>query len=142
MRYGRLAVMPLLAALWVGPASRPSTACRPADHDAADLIAYLERLVISTDSLSIKLRTRVGLPSVDSSQIVLMTNDANPTVCEQARQAYVTSFSTDTIEVSAVYVVRIGTARYVVTDLEARVGEFAALEVLDSTYAYVGGISY
>ena len=104
-----------ISSLLVGgqPARGATDHCRSADSWSANTTTYLQRIVTGTGAGSIKLRAGYKLPYVTSTpSVVLVTDDS---LCATAVTA-VENLYTDSLSRSPVWVFRIGTTHYAVSD--------------------------
>ena len=97
----------------VQPVRSVTDHCRAANSWSDNTIAYLQRIVTGTGAGSIKLRTAFKLPSVTSTPAVVLV--ADDSLCATAATA-VENLYTDTLSRSPVWVFRIGTTHYAVSD--------------------------
>jgi len=97
------------------------------------MISYLDTAVASSDSdFGIGVRNQFHLPAGPVSSVTAVTDSA---LCHRAAVAAGLSRDIpDSFAVTIVSVVRVGTTRYVVTDLQHHIGEFQISYVFDSAF--------
>lgn len=115
------------------------TQCRAADEETQGRISSLTEMMTSTDSRWINTREAYQLPVVADTAIQVVTDSA---VCAQAATAYNAALpEAARINGRSVYVVRVGTTRYVVWDVASAddlEDEFEIVVVLDSSFTVLG----
>ena len=96
-------------------------------------MSRLDTAVASSDSdFGIGVRNQLHLPAGPVSSVTAITDS---TICHRAAVAAGLSRDTpDSLAVTTVSVVRVGTTRYVVTDLQHQIGEFNLSYVFDSAF--------
>jgi hypothetical protein len=107
-----------------------TTVCASPDPYATQIRDYLVSFVAGTDSASAASRVMWDLPQVADTSVAFVSDS---TACELAARGHTRATQSDTVNVSPVFVIRIGTARYVVFNL-TRTGEFLTYVVLDALY--------
>jgi hypothetical protein len=135
MSHLRLLFIATGIALRAASAAHPSGpvaagACLGPDAFSKNLVQYMDTLVTSTDSETVAARNRYGLPVVSPSAVTLVSDT---TVC----RTYANAYSADVNPASPmvgrlVYVVQIGSNRFVVVDPNYRGGEWIGHIVFDN----------
>lgn len=128
------AVALLLAALPVGLQAQTYT-CLPDTATQAQILRdYVVGVVTGTDSISAATRTAYHLPAVAASKVTVVTTAS---VCRQAGDAYhaaITDPGTPVVPRTLV-VIKVSTSRYLVLDINQRMGEFELHYVFDSRWS-------
>jgi hypothetical protein len=126
--------MSLLLAVWLsffnGPRSEqdPTTnAYRVADSWSSNYVSYLQRIVTGSDAGNAKLRQSFDLPYVTTTPPVeLVINEAD---CKNAVAA-LNSFYADSLSHSPVFLIRVGTTRFAISD------RWEDMHIFDTSYHY------
>lgn len=110
--------------------------CMASDSSSSAEIVALKRMMTSTDTRWTSTRDAYSLPVVSDTAIVLISDTS---LCGQAADAYNAALPA-ALQVSnrSVYVIRVGSSRYVVWDPQtanSSASEFQVLMVLDQTFA-------
>ena len=139
------ALMGTLGFAWSGlttPMQYHSASAEGRPQDSAEcvvppdslLIEFVDTTVISTDSLrGVGSRANTQLPQVPKESVSVVTNEAT---CHRARIAMGLARAVpDSTAIAAVYLVRVGPTRYVVTDTGSYVGEFQIHITFDSAFS-------
>ena len=124
----------LLAALPVRPEAQTYT-CLPDTATQVQILRdYLVGVVTGTDSTSVATRTAYHLPAVAASKITVVTSAS---VCHQAGDAYHAAITDPGTPAGSrtLVVIKVSTSRYVVLDLNQRMGEFELHYVFDSKWS-------
>jgi len=105
--------------------------CRVVDGYASDLRLYVVQVATGTDSASAATRAAWNIPAIaDSSQIRFVSDS---TQCTRAAHAHAIAERADTLNPPPVYLLRVGSTRYVAYN-GARAGEFLVHYVLDDQF--------
>ena len=131
------AVMTLASLLATATPSRggAQSACRAASDTAAVLKSYLSDLVTTADSSRASLRAKFGLPAIDSTRIIAVTD---PRICRKLVDAMNATFRTLGLA-RQIYVFRVGET-YAVQDPTHPVGEYTPTVVFDGQFHYTGSV--
>lgn len=110
-----LSIIVLIVSLFRGDFVPPSLDgnCRPANGWSANELAYLQRIVTGPDAGNAKLRTAYKLPYVTTTPAVAFVDD--DATCAAAAMA-LESVLTDSLPHRPVYLFRIGTTRFSISD--------------------------
>lgn len=126
--------MPLLLAFLLSLFNSPSlekvsstNACRAANSWSSNTVSYLQKIVTGSDSGSVKLRQAFDLPYVTTTPAVELLVDE--TACGNAVTA-LNSIYTDGLSHSPVFLIRIGTTRFAISDGSQ------ATHIFDTNYQY------
>jgi hypothetical protein len=87
-----------------------------------------------TDTAFNTWRSSIGLFAVDSNQVKLVSDT---TVCRSALSAYNNALLPDSVQSTAVDVIRYGSTRYIVGDSARNGGEWTPHVVFDTLFAQV-----
>jgi hypothetical protein len=111
----------------LGPAHAPlANACHSANSWSSNEITYLQGIVTGTDAGNAKLRQAFDLPYVTTTPAVeLVTDEAE---CANAVTA-VNSLYTDGRSHSPVFLIRVGSTRYAISD-------GSDVHIFDTSYSY------
>lgn len=116
--------------------------CRGADSATIGRIASVKKMMISSDSRWTATRTAYNLPIVNDTAIVVVADSAT---CASAASAYNGALpSAARVSGRSVYVIRVGSTRYVVWDISSVDGlddEHEVVVVLDSSYNVLGSFA-
>jgi hypothetical protein len=117
-----------------GSAKAQTYACLPAT-DSLTIVDrdYIVELVTSSDTATVADRNRFHLPSTTASKVTVVSSGA---ACTSAGAAYHTAVTAPgTLAFSrTLTVIKVGTTRYVVRDVNQRVGEFNTTVVFDKNW--------
>lgn len=127
-------LMSLLIVFWLSfvtgarPAQDPTaSACRAANSWSSNTVSYLQRIVTSSDAGNAKARQSFDLPYVTTTPAVqLVTNEAD---CRNAVAA-LNAFYGDSLSHSPVFLIRVGTSRFAITD------GLESIHIFDTSYHY------
>ncbi len=123
------------------PGSAQTYTCLPDTAEAADVLRdYVVRLVTGTDSETVAIRNRYGLPVVAASKVAVVNTAST---CKKAGDAYhaaVTPSGTPRVS-RTLAVIKVGSTRYVVLDPNEKAGEFELHMVFDRNWNYVIGFA-
>lgn len=109
-----------------------SSGCYPAGGSLTALVNSYGFIVAGTDSISAVSRTTFNLPQVPARSVTAVSTTS---VCQRAALAYGRNLSPpDTTTSRQMYVVKIGTTRYVVADPTVKAGEFMIQMVFDTAF--------
>jgi hypothetical protein len=118
------------------------SACRGADDDAEDLIAYAQLLAAPTDDDLVQTAAAYSIPPVGANQVALLT-DGN--LCSRAARSYAQELDERGPVSRRVYLVRIGIARddirYLVVDPDHRAGNYEIVMVFDHRFQRLASFS-
>lgn len=129
-----------LAAAAIAPgesAAQTSTCMGPDDSTGTMLIEALRYTATGTDANSVRIRQRIGIPQLASTDIALVTDERT---CQKA----VSTLSTQQGNTTAgrrVYVLRVGRTRYAVFDpggYSDNVAQWKPMWLYDSKWVFVG----
>lgn len=122
-----------VSAVASAPASRKTVAITNCVAPTNSLKSYFDTVVVSSDSdFGIGLRNQLNLPAGPVSSVSAVTDSAT---CHHAAVAAGLSRDIpDSLAVTSVSVLRVGTSRYVVIDLQHQMGEFYIGYVFDSLF--------
>lgn len=113
--------------------AQTSSSCRASDTDAQRLLSYVRQLVATTDPTRTPLRTSLGLKAIDSSRVVMVTDNA---VCNKVAQGINTAQGTPNL-IRQLYVLDVGTS-YAAQDPTHPSGEWWPIVTLDNKYKVLG----
>jgi hypothetical protein len=105
---------------------------------AALRVAYMVKLVTATDSAMSAKRQRYGLPTLQSSDVTLVTDEA---ICTRAARAYADIALANPVTPVPVYVIRVGATRYYVSSPEVLAGEYSPQLIFSNTFARIAGFA-
>lgn len=111
---------------------RAASGCHTSDVGTTTLVRNFTYIVTGTDSITGAARTKFNLPQVPANSVIAVSTTS---VCQRAALAYGRNLSpADTTTSRLVYVIRIGTTRYVVGDPNVTAGEFMMQMVFDTAF--------
>lgn len=117
------------------PVRSQTIACRSTSDLAVGYRKSLETLISSSDTMIVRARTVMHLPSGAASDVASITTDS---VCTQAAHAYFSAVADSATEsVAPVWVMKVGTDRYVVFDGLHSVGGRYIQVVFDGAMNYL-----
>jgi hypothetical protein len=120
--------------LWVSPVpAQTLSTCRATDADAQRLLTYVRQLVTTTDPTRTQLRTSLGLKSMDSTRIFIVTDNS---VCNKVAQGINTAQGTPNL-IRQLYVLDVGIS-YAAQDPGHPSGEWWPTVTLDNKYKVLG----
>ena len=125
--------VPILSGAPVGRRTIGPVGCASPNGFAQEFRSYVADVTSSTDSGFIAERQDWQLPSIDSSQIVFVTDSA---ACDRAAIAHALKIGGDTASRPKVFVLGVGNTRYIVFNGD-RVGESFLYYVFDSSFTYL-----
>lgn len=108
--------------------------CRTQGTPSADMLSRYQYIAQATNSLTTRWRSKIGLSSVPSAQVVIVSDT---TTCRRAVNAYNAALIPDTLISSQVDVVKYGTTRYIVADSARIDGEWTPHIVFDTAFAVI-----
>ncbi len=108
----------------------PAQACRPLDERGEFMVNTLKNELVATDERVIESRDRMGIPAVDSADVVFVADER---ICDQALRAYNEGVPDDVQGSTYVYVVKVADV-FVVLDPTRMAGEWAVEMVMDSHF--------
>lgn len=102
------------------------------DPDTGGTYQYLRNryTTIATDSATGESRAQLGIPLLSANQVTFVTDS---TSCRQASAAY-TQAEGDNVSGRLVYLLRLGSSRYLVVDKNKYAGEWLIVWVFDSAF--------
>lgn len=113
------------------PASATSASqCLAPNGYAEDTRAYILEVINGTDSALSELRMNINLPPAPPTEVVF---ESDSTQCAAAARAHAIATETDTLTPAPVYLLRVGSTRFVVFN-GFRVGEFITAFIFDTTF--------
>ena len=126
--------MSILLALLLSLVSAPraeqyptTNACRAANSWSSNTVSYLQRIVTSSDAGNAKARQSFDLPYVTTTPAVELVNDESE--CANAVAA-LNSFYADSVSHGPVFLIRIGTTRFAISDGSQ------SIHIFDTSYNY------
>lgn len=130
--------MPSILILFIGATflfahRQQTTVCRQADSFSAGVIQHIQKVVTATDAGNASVRAAYKLPLVTTSPAVELVTDENQ--CLLAKAAVEARY-TDGTTADQVYLLRIGTTRFVATD-GRKGGRDVMLHVFDTSFQYL-----
>jgi hypothetical protein len=112
-----------------------ASACLAPGAFSQNLVRYMDTLVTSTDSDLVSTRIRYGLPAVSPSAVSLVSDT---TLCRTYANAYSADINpTSPMVGRRVYVVQVGSNRFVVADPTYQGGEWTGYTVFDSSQTVI-----
>ena len=116
-----------------------SVPCDPDTGGRRALVRGVIRLVTASDSVTVALRTSVGLLPAPSSAVIPVIDTL--TCGRAARAVRLAAYGSDTSVLKGVYVVSAGPQRYVAWDPAVRGGEYTMWFVFDTAFQQLGGVA-
>jgi hypothetical protein len=107
--------------------------CRNGGSGARMLSMYRWTAILS-DSSANNYRQGLGLSALDSNQVTLVSDT---TTCRSAVNAYNNALAPDSLQSTAVDVVKYGTTRYIVADSSRARSEWTPAVVFNATFTQV-----
>lgn len=136
LQFMRTILLIALIALVVLPArAQTMSTCRPSDVDAQRMLRSLRELVVSTQSDRVQLRNAFLLKAIDSTNVVLVTDNA---VCAKVATGINTFLTTPNL-FRHLYVVRVGND-FAAKDPGHPWGEWWPTITLDSQFRYKSSV--
>jgi hypothetical protein len=108
------------------------SSCRATDAGAIRLRSYIRELVTTTAADRVQLRNKLGLAAMDSTRVVLITDDA---VCDKLAQGINASVRTTGL-VRQLYAVTVG-SNFAAQDPGHPAGEWWPTSTLDKKYKFI-----
>jgi hypothetical protein len=108
-------------------------ACLATDDFANEYRDYVLEVDTGTDVESVRLREGWNIPAVQPSEIAFVSDSAT---CAAAAVAHAVKVQEDTVNPPSVWVLRVGTTRYIVFNGH-RAGEFLVYFVFDTAFQYL-----
>jgi hypothetical protein len=106
----------------------------PCTDDSGHRLAmsnYLKTLVVATDSASVAMRTKLGIPAVAANKVTIITTNS---ICSSAGQAVSREMSVTPPNGRSVSVVKVGNSTYVVRDPTVKDGEWTVQFVFNGNF--------
>ncbi len=119
------------------PAAGQGATCLAANAYSDHVMQNAASVASGADSVSARLRTAFHLPAVGTDQVTLVATDS---ICALAAAAFFGSFSSDNGTARPVWVLKVGTSRYIVFDGQHQVGGRDIQVVLDEDFNYLAAI--
>jgi hypothetical protein len=119
-------------------AGAQTNACLSATPYTVHITAYLAQLMTRTDSIGSRARTGFNLPLVSPSAITFVVSDS---ICTAAANALVDAAGEPNEVPGPVWVLKVGTTRYIVFDGKHLVGDRDQQVVLDENLNFLVTIS-
>lgn len=113
--------------------AQTSSSCLMANAHSQQLLSYVRELVSSADPGRVQIRTALGLPAMDSTQVTLITNNRT---CAKVAQGINTDAGTTGLA-RQLYVLSVG-SYYVAQDPGHPSGEWWPKVSLDRQYRVLG----
>lgn len=104
-----------------------ANACRAANSWSSNTVSYLQRIVTSSDSGNAKARQSFDLPYVTTTPAVELVADESE--CANAVAA-LNSFYADSVSHGPVFLIRVGTTRFAISDGSQ------SIHIFDTSYNY------
>jgi len=137
-----ISVLYLLISLMTAPTPQAGmclgTGAAPEPASAAWGIDYMTRLVTAVDSIHNATRVAYQLPLLSPSEVSLVTDEA---ICTQAANAYAQNALDTPITPVAVYVIRVGSTRYLVWNPDVKGGHYVAMVIFSDTFSVVAAFT-
>lgn len=111
--------------------------CPPSNPESTNLRIYVQRFVSWTDPTSVALRSRFGVPVMDTAQVVVETNDST---CTSFTRALTAELSPNA-PIASYTVIRFGGFYATILGTHTSQGP-SMIFMLDSTFAYKGAMTY
>ena len=113
--------------------------CDRTSGRGASLRNYIVPIVTGVGSAADRVRNSLSLPAGQASIVTIVTNDS---VCTAVYLAQVRlKHGGDSTLVGPIGLVQVGSDRYVVEDVSRRAGEWALLDVYDTSLNYLASIT-
>ena len=133
-----LSLLACLAELPFAQATAQSM-CLPSSGLLSHGVEKLTTIVTASDSRTVTLRSQLQLLAANASDVVVVTDSAT---CQAAATAIAKASTTDPNPPEyPVFVIKIGTSRYVVFGPDYTVGDFFAYKIFDGSFIYLAGLA-
>jgi hypothetical protein len=119
--------------LFFTTSARAQSSCLHVDHDALALRSFIRELVVSTDTARESIRTALGFPAMDSTQVQIVSNNR---ICARIAKGYNSALKTPNL-VRHVYVVSLGKSYFAAKDPGHPAGEWWPTASFDRRYNFL-----
>ena len=138
-KWRSLPLVVCFAALPFSFASGQQLMCQAASGLLTHGVAKFTRIITASDSGAVTLRSRLHLSTGTANEVVVVADSAT---CQAAATAMARASSTDPNQVEyPVFVLKIGTSRYVVFGPDYTVGEFFAYQIFDDSFNHLASLA-